>query len=362
MAGVLRWVASVGAALLGMLPCGVAQAQSSEAFGVDYVARETCPAATAFVAKITTRTHRAHLASANERARILVVRVTPQGRRFLGRLTIRDPDGTEAERSLSAATCDEVVSGLALIAAVVLDPTALSETAAPQTSPPVVEPGTIHEEPAPADPPVTPEPSPERPPQPAAPVAKKPTAPADRNESETSRRWQIALGLHAEVARGLSPAPLASVPLFLEIARTPEGSVFAPAARIRFERAGSSSDISPAGGAHFTWTEASLDLCPIAWWPQPTLRAQACVRAEGGSVEAQAVNTTPARNDVRPWFMIGAPASGRWVVAGLFFLEIEAALLVPILRDRFFLRPDTTIFRAAPIAFSASAGAGVSIW
>ena len=148
---VVRWVASVGAALLGTLPCGVAQAQSSEAFGVDYVALETCPAATAFVAKITTRTHRAHLASRSERARLLVVRVTPQGHRFLGRLTIRDPDGTEAERSLSAASCDEVVSGLALIAAVVLDPTALSETAAPQTSPPVVDPGTGHEEPAPAD-------------------------------------------------------------------------------------------------------------------------------------------------------------------------------------------------------------------
>ncbi len=356
-----RLVARIGAALLAVLPCGVANAQASEAFGVDYVALETCPTATSFVAKITARTRHVHLASRTERGRMLVVRVTPQSHHFVGRLTIRDPDGSEAERSLSAASCDEVVSGLALIAAVVLDPTALSESPAPQDSSPVVDAGTSQDEPAPAARPIALEPpSPERPSP--VPSAKNPALPAARRGGETSRRWQVALGLHAAVAQGVSPYPLASVPLFVEIARTPESSPLAPTARFRFERPGGNSSASPAGSAHFTWTEASLDLCPIAWWGRPTLRAQACVRAEGGSVQAQALNTTPARNDVRPWFMVGALGSGRWVVEGPFFLEIEAALLVPILRDRFFLRPDTTVFRAAPIAYSASAGAGVSIW
>ncbi|MEO6572693.1 MAG: hypothetical protein ABIP89_02550, partial [Polyangiaceae bacterium] len=128
-----RWLAWVGAALFVAIP-GAARAESNAAFRLDYVVLEECPAAPAFVKKITTRSKHARVASGGERAPTLVVRVSSQEGRFLGRLTIQQLDGTEAERTLSAVSCDEVVSGLALIASVAIDSGAGSEGAGGSTT------------------------------------------------------------------------------------------------------------------------------------------------------------------------------------------------------------------------------------
>lgn len=354
-----RWLARVGAALVVALP-GVARAESSAAFRLDYVALEECPTASVFVQKITVRSTHAHLAGSAERAPTVVVRVSSRAGRFFGRLKIKELDGTEAERSLAAVSCDEVVSGLALIASVALDPGASAEGSAETSPPPETAPST---EPPPPVPPPPPAPPPTPPPATPAPKPAEPAAPsAKAKETEPEHLWQISFGIQGEIAFGLSPAPLASVPIFVEVARKPNGTLFNPAARVRFERPGGSGDASSGGNALFTWTEGSLDLCPLAWWPRDNLRAQPCLRVEGGVVDARGVNVNPERTDVRPWFMLGAVGQGRWVVVGPLFLELEAALLVPVVRDRFFFQPDTTVFRASPIAFSASAGVGFSIW
>jgi hypothetical protein len=306
---------------------------------------------------------------------MLLVRIVPRAGRFMGRLVVRELDGSEAERTVVGETCAEVVSALALIAAVAIDPTA----AAPKSSSnePVAAastnttPSATSAALAAENPPTKPEQRteshapPEQPPTVPDENAPKPPSneASNRAVAASPHTWHVSLGADGEVGTGSSPTLWVSVPAFVELWRRPTGAgIFAPGARIRFERAGSGVVASSTGSAKFTWTKGSLDLCPIAW-SFGSVRLQPCARAEAGVVEASGVDVQPGRTNTRPWVTAGSVARGRWTVLDPLFVEVETAALVPIVRDRFFLETNnTTVFQAGVVAWTAAAGAGLSIW
>jgi hypothetical protein len=173
----------------------------------------------------------------------------------------------------------------------------------------------------------------------------------------------FSFGAQAEVIAGVAPGFVGSVPVFAEISLDAPQRLFSPAARLRFERPGSDADATPQGSAHFTWTEGGLDVCPISLWLRASWRLQPCLRAEAGIIDGAGLGTSVEHDETRPWVTLGAVARSRWSILGPLFVEAEAVLIAPIVRDRFYLDPQSsTVFRASPIGGSAACGAGISIW
>ena len=323
---------------------------------VDYVASVDCPGANSFIEQLRTRSRRTRVTDGAERAQTLVIRMAQRNRQWVGRLTVRDVDGTEAMRSVAADTCSDVVAGLALIAAVAVDPLAMT-TPSPVTeddagvatpagpSPDGARSANANREAATVTTPL---------------MRATPATPTTAPVVGSGGRWEVALGTHVELVSGVSPNVLVSIPVYAEVSHVTEKG-FAPSARVRVDRAGSGIVHAGAGDAHFTWTAGSLEACPVAW-PLATVRLTACVRAEAGILEATGLNVQPSRDQARPWLALGPVARGRWVFLGPFHLELEGALFAPVIRDRFFLQPSTTVFQAPIVGFSASLGVGASIW
>ena len=78
----------------------------------------------AFVAKLTAASPRLRRARPGEAALDFSLRTVKTAEVFSGQLRVRELDGNETTRTISGATCDEVLSALALVAAVLIDSSA----------------------------------------------------------------------------------------------------------------------------------------------------------------------------------------------------------------------------------------------
>jgi hypothetical protein len=360
-------LAAAGASARGAL------ADEGVAVRLDYSVARGCPDGAAFFDRIAARTPHVRVARPGEDARTLVVRVTGHGRRVQGQIAVRAPDGTEATRTVSGETCGDVVTGLALIAALAVDPTADTSLTA-TTSTPAAAAAPTHN--------ATGSTTPAAAPAPAAPASsdatREPEKEADREApgDETAEhaendatpetaareatapggRWEASFGAHGAIVSGAAPDALLTIPVFAEIAR-PVGGVLRPATRLRFERAGTGV---PSGGpgAQFTWTAASIDLCPLGL-DEGRFLVRLCARAEAGALAATGVNVQPARSEARPWMSVGPVVRARWAPVSLVVVEAEAGAPVAAVRDRFFVEPSTTVFRAPAVGWTVAVGAGV---
>jgi len=339
---------------------------------IEYEAAAGCPDERGFEGQVRARLATKIVASP-EGASSVRVRIAPHGPSFEGDIVLTDPKGHESRRRVEGR-CADVTAALALITALALDP------AASTASDPSSETQTAPALPAPAS--STPAPSP---PSAAGPSPPKPTAPAAARESREDvepasrsealsedgvrggerargRGWGVSIGAGAGLTTGVAPRALLSIPAFLDVWRR-STSAFAPALRLRFERADSGADVTSGGsGGDFTWTAGSVDFCPVSWAPW-RFRLWPCARAEGGALSATGVGVSPARTQIRSWFTLGLVARARVMVVGSLFLEIEGGGFAPLIRDRFFVDPgSTTVQRAPSVAAAGAADVGVTFW
>jgi hypothetical protein len=360
-------VSCVGAAAVAAwcVASAVARAETSSAVSIDYAAPAGCPGAEAFTKELTARAPRAQIGARGAHARAVIVRILVRGRLFDGQLVLRDA-GVETERTVSAATCAEVVSALALITAVAVDPAAAASAPSPEPAggSSAAAPASPPSAPSSAAPMTTPAAETEPPREPTrsdAASASLPKQDVDEASAPAPRPgWAFGLGVHAGAVGGISPDPLIVVPVFVELAHE-GGGLLAPAARLRFERASSGVVSAGGGAAQFTWTAGSLDLCPVALGSSSMrFSARPCGRIEAGELEGNGRDIQPARRGARPWLALGPIARGRVVLVGPLFAELEAAANIAVVRDRFYVEPDLTVFRAPFLGWTASAGAGVT--
>jgi hypothetical protein len=87
-------------------------------------------------------------------------------------------------------------------------------------------------------------------------------------------------------------------------------------------------------------TSGFLDLCVarLGWGP---FSAAACARAEGG-----ALHGSGSLDATRPWWALGALGTARWGLGTRAFVQAEAGVAAPVVRDRFFL--DGAVVYVAP--------------
>lgn len=248
------------------------------------------------------------------------------------------------------------MTALAIIAAVVIDPTTARTSA---------DAGALAASPDAAAPPSTtiadaaPPPAPPGSPADASTVA-APLPLAGPDAAPTQERgWTVSTGVGAGLVGGAAPRILLSVPVFVEVSRE-LGGIVEPSARVRFERTSiaSTDGSTGSGGARFVRTGGAADLCPIALRAR-SLRAQPCLRAELAALYARGRNIEPARSEVRPWFALGPVARVRVELVGPLFVELEAALLIAAVRDRFYVEPATLVYR--PPAMGATTAFSVGL-
>ena len=142
-----RHAVAVAAAWLALsLGARSTWAALSEPIRVRFEAPEGCPDEAAFLDQVRARTAKARVAAAGEKARTFSVRLTQEGRSIRGRLAIEESADPTGLREVTGERCAEVVSALALITALAVDPQALTAAPArlpaPPPAPPAPPPGS----------------------------------------------------------------------------------------------------------------------------------------------------------------------------------------------------------------------------
>jgi hypothetical protein len=337
------WVAFTAA---GVGP--IAGASADEALvpvRIDYRGTERCSDGAEFLRELLARDPRVRTASPEERAPVLVVSVTRGARQAVhGRLVVEDVDGTSSRRDVDGDGCESVLGALALMAAIAVDPAApLRGDDAPGAAPgaaPSSSPGRGDGV------------------EGARPVAgassKDEVSPAGGIAPEAGRS-SLHFGVTggASATMGTAPTVAWMIPVSAEIGWGLETSV-SPLVRAGFEHADSGEDAATGGDARFVLNAGTLDLCASF----PVTRAVSllpCLHAEGGTLLAAGSDIQPARSDTRPWLGLGAVGAVRYLVRSPVFVELSFGVRLPLVRDRFFFEPDTTVFQP-PVAAGFAGG------
>ncbi len=336
-------MASAAMIVVGLVSA-MALAQPEAGVRLDYQADARCAAdEKAFIAEVHARSPRIRISPDASRSLVVrIVRVSPS--KMAGRIELHEHDGTTTERTVSGASCEEIVSALGLVTALALDPTASTSTSADAGSPEVAS--TVA----------------------TASTAQNAQTDAsvvhrrdDDDEQATplaERRWSFGAGADGEVVIGASPDPLFAVPVFFEATRA-VGEHVGLGAGIRFERTGETSLVS-GSGADFTWTVGALNLCVVL--RAGRIRFDTCVRSHAGAIDAHGEGVVMTRSATRPWVDVGVALAIRFRIAGPVFVEAQGGIGVPLVQDRFFLEPNDTVFQASFLTGHVGGGLGFEIW
>jgi hypothetical protein len=314
-----------------------------------------------FLQQIFARTSRARRAAAGEAGRVFVVRIVQRQATSTGTLDIRDVSGAQSHREVTAATCDEVMAALALVAALTIDPQAVT------TPVPVPPPPTAPPEP----PPVTEPPKPKPPPPKRAPEPK--TAPPDevpkRDEAAGPRR-HVRLGalVAAEVMSGFAPdvalLPRAGIELEIEMARH---SWLVPSLRLSAARGEHETDtIEGVGRASFVWTGARLEVCPVRAGTGVGPYARPCLGSDFAAVDASGRDLPDPKSATRPWIAPLASVRAGWRLPFGLAFELYAGGSFPLVDDQFMFDDKRNsrrvlVHEVPPLCFFAGLAAGMSV-
>jgi hypothetical protein len=300
---------------------------------LEYSAPPACPGADRFLDEIAARTSRARPAKPDERATTLTVVIKDVAGGDKGTLKLQAADGATSARQVSAADCEQVVSALALMTALAIDPNAVTDPVA-VTKPPTQKPS--------------------EPPAPKPAPASEPKAPPPKPEPSRAR---FEVGAAFAMLAGATPEPLFMARPFVELG-TAGPSPWSRALRISAAY-GRRTVIAQEGGAEYTLLTGRIEGCPARFRAMPALQLSPCVAIDAGRLEAVGVGVTPVQSAKAPWVAPGLVARVEWEIANLLVVEVSGEILFPLVRDRFFVNSDTTLYRTSPVAGGAAAGLGV---
>jgi hypothetical protein len=274
--------------------------------------------------------------SAAPRSLVVQIQQAPgAGSVVLGSVTIVELGGATPTRKLKAASCEDVVEGLALIASVSLDPEALFDEPAP---------------PQPAPPPT--------PPPAATPVlAAKPAVSTPANQPEPSARrphgYRVSLSLEASLLVNKAPEPALGGAGGLALELRP-GELLAPFARLSLAHA-ERRDLAELGGnANFAFTFATLELCPVRLGSR-LLGVRPCAAASAGVLEVWGSQTLRKESHQRPLATLGPALLVELRLSKVLEIIANMRLEPALLRDRFAF--DGVAFFSTPwVGFSSGLG------
>lgn len=317
-----------------------ALAAPTDAVRLSYRAPLGCPSAAELEREVRRSLPSLRVAAAAEEARSFELEIAEDG--LHGRLFLQD-SGVRAVREVEAASCEEVARLLAFSVALAVDPDAKVPDGGATGR------AAFDEPPAPAAS-VAPSPGP----APKTPRAQPPlpAAPSKPNGSKTT--WGV--GVYGFAASALAPHVTFGGAAAADATWRSNG--WRP--RVRF--GGSYSTSAPAlvegASVRFRSWLALVEFCPQVWQSRQAALSL-CARADAGIRTAAGSDIPGARTVPRPWLSLGPAVQGRWKLAPPIFVELGGSLLFPVLQDRVYLRPDTTVHDVPIAGFVGEFGIGV---
>ncbi len=363
------WWAGLAAGLALVLGASNASAQGegNEPIRITFAAPPGCPDEQAFTGELRARTARARLAWPGEPARTFRVTITRHAGQTLGNLTIEEAGGGSAVREVTGRTCPEVVSALALVMALAIDPHALTTV-----HPPSPEMGP-KDTPAPA-PPAVPWwvglSSDLAPPRfrllgvdeasalspPPLPVWLPPPRPDLHGFRATAGTMIIG---HGAIGPSLEPG----IQAFFDIGRR-ESDVLEPSFRFSLLAVSGGSIAAGAGTAGLRFGAMQLDACPIQLAIETFVRFYPCGTLEVGTIQGQGNGSIAHENITRPWVAGGLLGRSELRLVDHVMLELQGGLNFPFVRDKFLLgappnEKPTVIYDVPAVGGVVGAGVGV---
>lgn len=316
--------------LLTVAPPAKAQV---EPIRITYSVYEGCPDETEFLRDFQGRTQRARLAPAAEAARSFDIRVTAESNGVRGILGITNADGSVSGREVTGESCNEVVSALALVAALAVDPSAasaLGSRTGPADSSPAISPlPSTNAQPL-GTPSVTAQNS-------AgeltvgATTRPMPSAPQSAAESPFKKPAgrSLAIGVQAQSFMGLVPQSGFGGGVFLDVTGRAKG-VLVPSIRTSFVVTAARVAFTDSVGADFNWFVARFEVCPLRFGPWVGFALSLCPASDVGFLRSSGRGLQTNLTDVRPWLALSGFARLGWPQGDSFFVEVEGGPLVPL--------------------------------
>jgi hypothetical protein len=319
-----------------------------EGIRLAYSAYAGCPDEDRFLQGVTARTEKIRRAAEGAAARTFVVAVTRETRTIRGVLSITGLDGAVSRREVTGDSCDEVVSALALITALAVDPLAAT---APELAPPVTEPpsspaagGPSTNPPAdaavPTGPPVdrvapsAPHPSVSPEPRSADRLPAAASAPATPGPTHRVR-W--AVGVQWDALGGLVPGWGIGGGAFVD-ATGPARGPLVPSFRASVSALSTRVAFAGAVGAELEWFVATLETCPLRLAATSEMGVSLCAALDAGALRSTGSGLQTNGTEVRPWVAPAALGRVAWSPRGPFFFEGEGGLMAPLTRYSFYVQ------------------------
>jgi len=304
---------------------------------IEVQALPECTTREELLARITARSHRIQFTEEGNAGPTLRASVAATPRHgAIGELVIVQPDGRSSSRRVTAPSCAEATDALALIIALMLDPSA---TTTPSPPPPVV---------------VTPPPPSPRPSQPTTQVAPPPSPQPPPPRVASVRRFGV--GAAGEVLFGPSPDLMPGIALSGQAALDRD-ALWSPALILAWVHASDSGLTETGGTAGFTLDAGSLDACALRVQKTP-VEVRACANALVGRLAASGSQTYSPSSAARPYAAVGGAvlvSGGPW---HLLELSGRFAAGASLIRDSFEFLPN--IFHHTPaMTLSGSLGVGI---
>jgi hypothetical protein len=240
---------------------------------------------------------------------------------YAGELVVVDRNGRRGRRELSAATCDEVAHALAFLAGLAID---LG--------------GRVDDE-SPEPPPSAPPPPP---PPPPAPPLPKPLVVS----------LTLAGGLRGGVGPSLQDA------LELGVGLGARRLAFEPTVRFGIG-ASAGRGSNRFGSVELLLATARVEGCPL-WFGSASVGLRPCAGLEAGAAFAQSRVARDPKNPVDPWIAVDASLHLEWRPTRAFFVDLAAAVVVPLLRTTYYFElPERVLHETPAIASRLALGVGV---
>jgi hypothetical protein len=301
----------------------------TQALSVVYSAPAGCGTRASFVAELEARTPRVRVVDAGDSVTMASVELLDRTTGIVGQLSLREPSGMETLRAVAGKSCEEVVAALALIAAVLVDPEAITHTPAAAPAAPA----------APA----------------ASPSREEPHPRAQPPLSETTLRFRPSLGTGAAVTSTVAPsvsfAPALELGLELE-----RGGVRGPMLLLSFERFSSSTVTRRAGVADFSTLLGRVSLCPLRWPASGVAFLAPCGAFEAGSLHVDVSQTIDEKEPTVLWLAAGPGLHLEMRPLRVLGVELDLLGIFPLVRDTFFFSPRIEVFSIPVVGWTGRVG------
>jgi hypothetical protein len=130
--------------------------------------------------------------------------------------------------------------------------------------------------------------------------------------------------------------------------------------RVGFARTAEVRQQMTVGTTAFRWTTGRIDFTPLTL-ALGRFDVSPAIGMELGAIDGEGAMVAKPDGGLRPWVAPDAALRFRMLV-DRFSLELEGTVAAPLVRDRFYIAPATTVYQVPRVAAAVGLTLGVRLW